>query len=125
MVLHCQGFPERLGLCFVGEVEDGSSGPVVGGDENFPVRVDRGSDVEIEPGGPGIAPEQFAVLGSYADCPLACEKDDLRNTFHLSPDRTALTQRIVQGLPNNAAILLVQGGDRFLIRSAELEVNAI
>src|SRR5271169_6106615 len=87
--------------------------------------MDRRGDIKVILRFPRIAPEQSAVLWSDTHRSRTCEENDLGRGAAFEPHRTALANRVVQSLPDDRAVLLVQSGNRLSFRSTGMHVNAI
>src|SRR5579884_2120 len=124
VVLHRLLVPHRLRVALLLQTEDGPAGPVVGGDEDVAVGIQRRRDVDEGAGLPGEAPQSVAVRRRHTNRTRTREEDDLASAADLGPDRATLADRVVQRLPDDAAVLLVQGGDRLALGSAGLDIDA-
>src|SRR2546430_985342 len=69
--------------------------------------------------------DQVTILGRDTDGPLAGKEDHLRDVLDHGPNRTALADRIVEGLPDDPAILLIQCGKALSRQTARLDEDTI
>src|SRR5262245_15737279 len=72
-----------------------------------------------------MAPEWLAVRGRDADSPLAGEINKLRRPFELDSDRRGPADAVVERLPEDAAVVLIERGDRLALASAGMHVKHV
>src|SRR5207249_4764222 len=125
VIVHRQRLPNGLGLRLVGKTQDSPAGTVVRRDEYLAVRIDGRGNVQVKARAPRVAPQKLTVLRSDTDGCFTGEEDNLRLAFDVRPDRTALAKRLMQRLPDDAAVLLIQGGDRLTVGSSGLNKDLL
>ena len=105
MVRHRQVLPDHFGIAVRLEPQQGATAPVIGRDEDAALRIDRRRGIDVERGFPVVAPQGLAVLGGNADGPLPREVEELWPAVEVNKDRRGPADPVVQGLPEDAAVL--------------------